>query len=141
MLEARMSFYPFNIMFLLFLLLLTSCSSSAQDAGFADVRPGGLAEFLETNNAVIIDVRTPREWDGGKVETALTINLSHRGFNDAIAELDRDVTYLVYCNSGNRSRIASARMVNMGFKNVYNYDGSHFQIRREYDELRNHQSR
>ncbi len=136
-----MKFHPVNVLFLLFLLLLASCSSSAQDAGFTDVNPGGLAEFLETNNAVIIDVRTPREWDAGKVGSALTINLNHRGFNDAIAELDRDATYLVYCNSGNRSRIASARMVNMGFKNIYNYDGSHFQIRREYEELRKDQSR
>jgi len=139
--RSQKKFHPVNVLIPVFLLLLTSCSSSAQDAGFTDVNPGGLAEFLETNNAVIIDVRTPREWDGGKVETALTINLGHRGFNDAIAELDRDATYLVYCNSGNRSRIASARMVEMGFKNVYNYDGSHFQIRREYEELRKDQSR
>jgi len=136
-----MKFQPVNVLFLLFLLLLTSCSSSAQDGGFTDVNPGGLYQFLETNNAVIIDVRTPREWDSGKVASAVTIDLSHRGFNDAVAELDRDATYLVYCNSGNRSRIASARMANMGFKNIYNYDGSHFQIRREYEELRNHRSR
>ncbi|TVQ72062.1 MAG: rhodanese-like domain-containing protein [Balneolaceae bacterium] len=136
-----MKFCPVNILFIMFLLLLTSCSSSAQDAGFTDVNPGGLSQFLETNNAVIIDVRTPGEWDAGKVASAVTIDLRHRGFNDAIAELDRDATYLVYCNSGNRSRIASARMANMGFKNIYNYDGSHFQIRREYEELRKDRSR
>ncbi len=125
----------------LILLLLASCSSSAQDARVTDIHPGGLADFLEQNNAVIIDVRTPGEWEAGKVESALTINLGHRGFNEAIADLDRDATYLVYCNSGNRSRIATRRMVEMGFTNVYNYDGYHHQIRGEYKELGKPESR
>ncbi len=130
-----------NIFSIGILLLLASCSSSAQNAGYSNVRPGDLAEFLENSNAVIIDVRTPEEWNNGKVATALTINLGHPGFNRAVDELDRDETYLIYCNSGNRSRIASRRMVEMGFRTVYNYDGYHYQIRREYEEFGKHTSR
>jgi phage shock protein E len=124
-----------NIPAVVFIVLLASCNSRAQENGFSNIQPGGLATFLKENNAVILDVRTPREWDGGKVEAALTINLGHPGFNETIAELDRDATYLVYCNSGNRSRIASQRMVDMGFKNIFNYNGYHYQIRQEYEEL------
>lgn len=130
-----------NALAILSVVLLVSCSSRAQDNGFSDIQPGELAGFLEYNNAIIIDVRTPREWDRGRVESAWTINLAHPGFNDAIAELDRDATYLVYCNSANRSRVASRRMVAMGFRNVYNYNGSHHQIRREYGQLEKEPSR
>ncbi len=136
-----MKYLSINILAVMAIVLLASCSSRAQENGFTNVHPGGLAGFLEENNAVILDVRTPREWDGGKVESALTFNLGHPGFNDAIAELDRDVTYLVYCNSGNRSRIASQRMVEMGFTNVFNYNGYHYQIREEYEELEKERSR
>ena len=117
------------------LLLLTSCSSSAQEAGVTNIKPGELADFLGNNDAVIIDVRTPGEWENGKVESALTINLNHRQFDDVIGELDRDKTYLIYCNSGNRSSIASRRMAMIGFKNIFNYDGTHFEIRQEYKQL------
>ncbi len=123
-----------KIKLVFFMMLLTSCNSSAQDPGFSDIQPGGLADFLMAKEAVIIDVRTPPEWERGMVEQALTINLNHRQFDQAIDELDRDATYLIYCNSGNRSRVASRRMVQMGFKNIYNYNGMHFQIRREYQE-------
>jgi phage shock protein E len=136
-----MKFLPLNFLSVMLLLLLSSCNSTAQDAGFTDIPPGGLAGFLEGNDAVILDVRTPGEWDAGKVESALTINLGHPQFNQSIAQLDRETTYLVYCNSGNRSRIASRRMVEMGFTSVYNYNGYHYQIRREYEELGNQPSR
>ena len=117
------------------LLLVASCSSSAQEADVTNIKPGELAEFLEGNDAVIIDVRTPGEWEGGKVESALTINLNHPQFNQAISELDKEKTYLVYCNSGNRSSIASRRMVQMGFTSIFNYDGMHYEIRQEYEKL------
>ncbi len=125
----------FRFIPVIILLLITSCSSSAQEAHVINIRPGELAEFLESNNAVIIDVRTPGEWDRGKVESALTINLSHPRFDAAISELDKDKTYLVYCNSGNRSSIASRRMAQMGFASIFNYDGMHYQIRQEYEKL------
>ena len=117
-------------------ILLVSCNSSAQEVNFKDIQPGGLAELLSGKEVVIIDVRTPPEWERGKVESALTINLNHREFLSAVDELDREPSYLIYCNSGNRSRVASYHMTRMGFENIYNYNGTHFQIRREYEQIR-----
>ncbi len=125
----------FRLIPVITLLLLVSCSSNAQQAEVVNIKPGNLAEFLGNNDAVIIDVRTPGEWERGKVESALTINLNHPQFNQVISELDKDKTYLVYCNSGNRSSIASRRMAQMGFTSIFNYDGMHYQIRQEYENL------
>ncbi len=125
----------FRLIPVITLLLLVSCSSNAQQAEVVNIKPGNLAEFLGNNDAVIIDVRTPGEWERGKVESALTINLNHPQFNQVISELDKDKTYLVYCNSGNRSSIASRRMAQMGFTSIFNYDGMHYQIRQEFENL------
>lgn len=121
--------------FLLFLILLTRCSSSAQEGAFIDIQPGELEELLEQEEVTIIDVRTSREWQGGIVEGALTINLNDPGFVERIGQLDADGHYLIYCNSGNRSRVASRLMLENGLENIYNYNGMHTQIRREHREI------
>lgn len=121
------------------LFLLPFCTSDAQESGFTDIRPGGLQTFLDNKtdrNVIILDVRTPPEWQSGYVESAELINLQAPDFREQIRELDPDADYLVYCNSGNRSRTASRILLEEGFENVYNYDGSHVQIRREYISLK-----
>ncbi|MBP3192563.1 rhodanese-like domain-containing protein [Natronogracilivirga saccharolytica] len=121
------------------LFLLPFCTSDARQAGFSDIDPGGLEAFLSEKsdrNVIILDVRTPPEWQNGYVESAELINLQAPNFREQIRELDPDADYLVYCNSGNRSRTASRILLEEGFENVYNYDGSHVQIRREYISLK-----
>lgn len=132
--------YPFlKLVITSFAILLVSCNSIAQEVNYKDIQPGGLSELLSEKEVVIIDVRTPAEWGRGKVGSALTFNLNHREFLSAVDELDREPSYLIYCNSGNRSRIASYHMTRMGFENIYNYNGTHFQIRQEYEEIRQSQ--
>ena len=49
---------------------------------------------------VILDVRTQEEFDGSHLEGATMIDFWRDDFRDQIAELDPDVPYLIYCNSG-----------------------------------------
>ncbi len=103
--------------------------------GFIDVNPGELSELMDQETGlVIIDVRTPGEWQDGIAEEALKINLNAHSFFDEIRDLDPDIPYLIYCNSGNRSRVASKMMIDAGFSKVYNYNGWHTQIRHEHHE-------
>ncbi len=129
---------PFSVLAALTILFVLfagmACQVQSSQGSFTDIRPGNLGELLDSKEVVIIDVRTPQEWDRGLVPEALRINLQDRAFADRIASLDPDANYLIYCNSGNRSRVASRYMINNGFRHVYNYDGSHFQIRREYEQ-------
>lgn len=104
-------------------------------SGFVDINPGELSRLMnKEEDLVIIDVRTPGEWRNGKVAEALTIDLNSPKFQDEIQALDSSATYLIYCNSGNRSRVASNFMIESGFTNVYNYNGRHTRIRQEYSE-------
>lgn len=63
---------------------------------------------------VVIDVRTPEEFDEGHIAGAQRIGLADADFADQIAALDPEVDYVVYCRSGNRSAQAAAEMRALG---------------------------
>lgn len=84
-------------------------------------------EFIKiaesTPDAVIIDVRTPAEFAGGKLPGAKNIDIFSKDFANQIDKLDRDKTYLLYCRSGNRSGQACNIMAGRGFTKLYNMAG------------------
>ena len=62
-------------------------------------------------DTVIVDVRTPAEYATGHLEGAVNLDLQSPSFDEAVDELDADVDYVVYCQSGNRSAQAVSVMV------------------------------
>lgn len=74
-------------------------------------------------NAVIIDVRTPQEFNTGYIPNAINIDIASPDFPDKINQLDRNKEYYVYCRSGGRSTTACQYMASIGFKKVNNLEG------------------
>jgi rhodanese-related sulfurtransferase len=72
---------------------------------------------------VILDVRTPDEYASGHIAGSILIDFNAANFKDEVNKLDKDLTYLIYCRSGNRSASAAKVMVENGFKDVYNMTG------------------
>jgi len=72
---------------------------------------------------VVLDVRTTEEFAEGHLDGAMMIDFYAPDFADQIATLDRDVPYLLYCRSGNRSSQARAIMEQLGFTDVADVDG------------------
>ncbi len=72
---------------------------------------------------VIIDVRTPQEFTDGYVENAINIDFYSKTFRDEINNLEKDKTYLIYCQSGGRSGKALNIMAELGFQEVYDVAG------------------
>ena len=75
---------------------------------------------------------TPRCWTcarrrssfaAGHLPGAINIDNSAPDFADAVAELPKDGTYLVYCQTSNRSGVATDRMADLGFTDVYDLRG------------------
>lgn len=89
--------------------------------------PQGAYELLSRNAGnpayVILDVRTPAEYGAGKLPGAVNIDVESPSFDAAVAKLDKDKNYFVYCHTGNRSSRATARMHELGFKHVYDIHG------------------
>jgi len=83
------------------------------------------AEQLQNdNNAVILDVRTPEEWEEGIIPDAKMIDIyTGPEFLHSIESLDKSKNYYVYCKAGGRSRQACDIMNQMGIENTYNLLG------------------
>lgn len=70
----------------------------------------------QSDNYVVLDVRTPQECDEGIIEEAIQINfLASHEFVSSLENLDKDKTYFIYCRSGNRSAQACNYMNMKGF--------------------------
>jgi len=74
-------------------------------------------------NAVIIDVRTPAEYQAGHLEGARNIDIQGPSFASEIAALPKDGAYVLYCRSGVRAGNAVGLMKQAGFTNVTNLGG------------------
>ncbi len=71
----------------------------------------------------IIDVRTPEEVASGYIANAINIDFHSPAFYEKISKLDKNKTYLIYCQSGNRSGKALDIMAELNFREVYNILG------------------
>lgn len=72
---------------------------------------------------VVIDVRTPTEYQQGHVQGALNIDHSVIGRDIGSANVTKEDTVILYCRSGSRSSAAQRTLKAMGFNNVENYGG------------------
>lgn len=103
-----------------FVFLLTSLAACSQQPAYHNVDNKKFSELMKQPDVVILDVRTPQEFQGGHIPNALLIDYNSGYFADQAEKLDRDKTYLVYCAVGGRSSKASQILIDKGFKNVYN---------------------
>lgn len=76
--------------------------------------------YADTAQFILIDVRTPSEYEESHVIGAENIDFLNQDFEDKILKLDKTKIYKLYCRSGNRSGQAEKRMKTLGFKNVEN---------------------
>ena len=72
---------------------------------------------------IILDVRTPEEYENGHIEKAVNLDYYSATFVDEIDRLNRNRTYLIYCRGGFRSRLTLETMRGLGFREVYNMLG------------------
>ncbi|MFT3918979.1 FAD-dependent oxidoreductase [Cloacibacterium sp.] len=79
-------------------------------------------QFVEKNNAVILDVRTSKEFAGGYIEGAININVDD--LRENLQNLDKERVYAIYCQVGLRGYLANRILKNNGFK-VVNLNGGY----------------
>lgn len=80
------------------------------------------AEFAEAGNPhVLIDVRTPQEFNSGYIEGA--VNIPVQELAQRLDEIAQDQPVVLYCRSGNRSSNAARMLANAGYDQVYDLGG------------------
>lgn len=122
-------------LFVSFLFVFPACSQDSGSGNAADqgelLYPAGgvvdaatfKARLDEMSDAILVDIRTPQEFNSYHMDGAKNIDFYENSFNAEINKLPRDKPIFIYCHSGNRSGRAGQRMAAMGFKYVYDLQG------------------
>lgn len=70
------------------------------------------------NGAIILDVRTAKEFNTGHIDQSINISLGE--IRERYVELDTSKTYITVCSHGIRSVKVQKILKGKGFKKVYN---------------------
>jgi rhodanese-related sulfurtransferase len=77
----------------------------------------------DQSSLIFVDVRTPQEFGLGRIPRAINIDINSSDFHSKVSQLDRSKKYLVYCQSGGRSLVASQYMITQGFEVINSIPG------------------
>ncbi len=107
---------------ILFTLLLATAATPAL-AVKGNVEDAREAWTLIAAGALVVDVRTPEEFEKGHIEGAVNLPYDQTDrFIDTLGD-DRDRSIVLYCGSGRRAGIAQEALEEMGFTRVFNASG------------------
>ena len=72
---------------------------------------------------VILDVRTPEEYEEGHIPGAILLPNTDISSGAGDVLTDKNQLILVYCRSGQRSKIAAEELASMGYSNIKEFGG------------------
>lgn len=109
----------------LIVILLSGCTATKEENKimYNKITAEEAKEMIDTQEVIILDVRTQEEFKEKHIEGALLIP-DYELANVAKSKLpDKNKKILVYCRSGNRSKSAARLLIDMGYTDVYDFGG------------------
>ncbi len=125
------SLYKLTFFTFFFSLLLSQNANTKNNQG-AESKYGKITavqsdSLIKANalnpNFVILDVRTPGEWDSGHLPGSINRSTGLTDFTAQLNALPKHKIFLMHCQSGGRSASAFAKMKELGFTEVYEMTG------------------
>ena len=108
-------------------LLLTGCAASsnaAQENTYRQITMQEAVGMMEREeDYIILDVRTEQEFAAGHIPGAILVPNETIGTKEIPQLPDKDQLIMVYCRSGNRSKQASFKLVQLGYTNIVEFGG------------------
>ncbi|WP_187261923.1 rhodanese-like domain-containing protein [Pontibacter beigongshangensis] len=118
-----------RLLLISFLVIVLSCSPPPQQQNPAVATTTRISaqtykeSHAKKKNAVLVDVRTPAEFEEGHLKEAQNADFLSGELHSRMQNWDKSKTYYLYCATGNRSGKAAKLMEEAGFKKVYNIGG------------------
>jgi rhodanese-related sulfurtransferase len=108
-----------HLLVILLVVILAACGISSE--GYRNISSKEAKQLIDNKEVVVLDVRTPEEYQDGHIPNAILIPLQE--LENKLNELDKEEPYLVVCRSGNRSTQASEILTSNSFAKIYNMTG------------------
>lgn len=113
-----------NHFILLLFGIVLFCACNRTSNSDPQVAVSDFVEIRQGNpNTIVLDVRTPGEFNAGTMEGAVNINVLEDSFTEQVQKLDKNATVMVFCKSGGRSAKAKQKLLDLGFTNVVDLEG------------------
>ena len=113
-----------------FLWILTGCGNAdsvqntEQKSGYKQVSMEEGLELMKADSGyILLDVRRTDEFEEGHIPGAINIPNESIGTEEIDELPDKNQTIYVYCRSGNRSKQASQKLVDLGYTNIIEFGG------------------
>jgi len=94
---------------------------------FGEIEPKEVFNILEKNrdnpDFVVLDVRTPEEYDEGHIENAHLLNIRSKDFEDELERMDKNKKYFVYGKAEHKGSKAVELMEEHGYAEAHNVAG------------------
>jgi len=120
--QKKLTGYAVLLFILLFGFVLPSCNAQ-QEQNITALSAKEASSLIEKHKGdsdfVILDIRTPGEYQSGHLKNAVMVDYYSKSFADEIGRLDKEKSYLVYCRSGNRSARAMDLFKKLQFQKIY----------------------
>lgn len=80
-------------------------------------------KLSSSQDYILVDVRTPKEYEKGHIANALNISYFGSEFKTSIEKLPKDKLVFMYCQTQHRSPLASKYMKKKGFTHIIDLSG------------------
>jgi rhodanese-related sulfurtransferase len=82
-------------------------------------------KIIEEQKPVIVDLRTPAEYERGHISGALNVPIETLRSNRSALDIYKDNPVLIYCRTINKADLAIWFLENRGFKSIYALKGGY----------------
>ena len=91
-----------------------------RQASYREVTSREAADLIKNEGPIVLDVRTPNEYNRGHLHNSLLIPVQElqSRYKELGNHKEREI--LIYCATGNRSTVASKILIDSGFKHIVN---------------------
>lgn len=112
--------------FILFIALFSATTWAQDTTQIVKLENTIFKDSITHKKVMLVDVRTPEEFEEGHLEGAVNINyLDNEAFAKGIKTLDPGTPVFLYCRSGNRSGKAADSLSTKGFVKIYDLVGGY----------------
>ncbi len=109
-----------------------SSNGMANEQSFMHLQVSELAQVLNDNSHVVVDIRDANTFAAGHITGA--IHLSNESLADFLRAADPDAPVVVCCYHGQSSQQAAQFLVSQDFTQVYSLDGGFSQWQLEHPD-------
>ena len=110
----------------LFVFLILSACNSKEETKLSVIDYETVQTDVIGKDVQLVDVRTSQEFNAGHIDDAINIDISDpETFTEKVENLDKEKPIYIYCQMGGRSKKASQKLKQIGFKNIFDYSGGY----------------